>query len=66
MRFKEHPEDFELAFTKAWFKLTLRDMEPRSRYLGPEVPAEALLWQDPIPKADYAAVAAKDYRAAES
>ena len=60
LRFKDHPEDFKLAFAKAWFKLTHGDMGPRSRYLGPEVPAEALIWQDPIPKADYAAVEAKD------
>ena len=60
MRFKEHPEDFKLAFAKAWFKLTHRDMGPRSRYLGPEVPTEALIWQDPLPRADYATVEAKD------
>jgi catalase-peroxidase len=48
-RFLEHPEELEVAFAKAWFKLTHRDMGPRSRYLGPEVPAEEFLWQDPIP-----------------
>jgi len=48
-RFLEHPEEFEDAFARAWFKLTHRDMGPTSRYLGPEVPAEELLWQDPIP-----------------
>ena len=53
MRFKEHPEEFKLAFAKAWFKLTHRDMGPLSRYLGPEVPKEALLWQDPIPAVDF-------------
>ncbi|MEN9223467.1 MAG: catalase/peroxidase HPI, partial [Thermostichus sp. BF3_bins_97] len=48
-RFLEHPEELEIAFAKAWFKLTHRDMGPRSRYLGPEVPSEEFLWQDPIP-----------------
>ena len=48
-RFLEHPDQFEEAFARAWFKLTHRDMGPRSRYLGPEVPAEELIWQDPIP-----------------
>lgn len=52
-RFRENPEEFKLAFAKAWFKLTHRDMGPRSRYLGAEVPQEALLWQDPVPQADY-------------
>jgi catalase-peroxidase len=52
-RFKENPEEFKLAFAKAWFKLTHRDMGPRSRYLGSEVPKEALLWQDPVPAVDY-------------
>ncbi|HEY9681281.1 MAG TPA: catalase/peroxidase HPI [Oculatellaceae cyanobacterium] len=52
-RFHENPEDFKLAFAKAWFKLTHRDMGPRSRYLGAEVPKEVLLWQDPVPDADY-------------
>jgi catalase-peroxidase len=47
--FLEHPEELEVAFARAWFKLTHRDMGPRSRYLGPEVPAEEFLWQDPIP-----------------
>jgi len=54
-RFQENPEEFELAFAKAWFKLTHRDMGPRSRYLGAEVPAEELIWQDPVPAADYIA-----------
>ncbi len=48
-RFYEHPDEFEEAFAKAWFKLTHRDMGPKARYLGPEVPAEDLIWQDPIP-----------------
>ena len=48
-RFHDHPEDFKLDFAKAWFKLTHRDMGPRARYLGPEVPQEELIWQDPIP-----------------
>ena len=48
-RFMENPEQFADAFARAWFKLTHRDMGPRTRYLGPEVPAEALIWQDPVP-----------------
>jgi catalase-peroxidase len=60
MRFRENPEDFRLAFAKAWFKLTHRDMGPRSRYLGPEVPSEELIWQDPVPKVDHPLVDAKD------
>ena len=60
MRFRQHPEEFKLAFAKAWFKLTDRDMGPRVRYLGSEVPQEDLLWQDPVPKADYASIDARD------
>jgi catalase-peroxidase len=59
-RFLDNPEEFELAFAKAWFKLTHRDMGPRARYLGAEVPQEALIWQDPIPAVDYPLVDAAD------
>ena len=52
-RFYEHPEEFADAFARAWFKLTHRDMGPKARYLGPEVPAEDLLWQDPLPVVDH-------------
>ncbi|MFM0637011.1 catalase/peroxidase HPI [Paraburkholderia metrosideri] len=52
-RFHEHPDQFADAFARAWFKLTHRDMGPLARYLGPEVPAEELLWQDPIPALDH-------------
>jgi len=48
-RFLEHPDEFADAFARAWFKLTHRDMGPKTRYLGPEVPKEDLIWQDPIP-----------------
>ncbi|MDH4108736.1 MAG: catalase/peroxidase HPI [Gammaproteobacteria bacterium] len=59
-RFLENPEEFELAFAKAWFKLTHRDMGPRARYLGSEVPTEALLWQDPVPAVDHELIDAGD------
>ncbi|MDP9089856.1 MAG: catalase/peroxidase HPI [Pseudomonadota bacterium] len=59
-RFHDHPEDFKLAFAKAWFKLTHRDMGPRSRYLGPEVPKEDLIWQDPLPANDHPLIDAQD------
>ena len=52
-RFLEHPDQLADAFARAWFKLTHRDMGPRARYLGPEVPAEELLWQDPIPAVNH-------------
>ena len=61
-RFHQDPEQFAAAFARAWFKLTHRDMGPRSRYLGPEVPAEELLWQDPVPVADHPLVDAQDIR----
>ena len=59
-RFLANPEQFADAFARAWFKLTHRDMGPRARYLGPEVPAEELIWQDPIPAVDHALVDAQD------
>jgi catalase-peroxidase len=59
-RYHEHPEQFAEAFARAWFKLTHRDMGPRARYLGPEVPAEELIWQDPIPAVDHKLIDAKD------
>jgi len=62
-RFMENPDEFADAFARAWFKLTHRDMGPRARYLGPEVPAEELIWQDPIPSVDHKLVDAKDIAA---
>jgi catalase-peroxidase len=62
-RFLENQEEFNLAFAKAWFKLTHRDLGPRSRYLGPEVPKEDLNWQDPLPKVASKAIDAKDIAA---
>jgi catalase-peroxidase len=59
-RFLENPEEFELAFAKAWFKLTHRDMGPRARYVGDEIPAETLMWQDPIPEVDYKLISDRD------
>ena len=62
-RFAADPTAFADSFARAWFKLTHRDMGPRSRYLGPDVPAEELIWQDPVPAADYALVEAGDVAA---
>ena len=59
-RFRDNPKEFEDAFARAWFKLTHRDMGPVSRYLGPEVPAEDLLWQDPVPRRAYALIDDRD------
>ncbi|MCW4031112.1 MAG: catalase/peroxidase HPI, partial [Candidatus Bathyarchaeota archaeon] len=59
-RFYENPKEFADAFARAWFKLTHRDMGPRSRYLGPEVPEEELIWQDPVPAVDHELIDAQD------
>jgi catalase-peroxidase len=59
-RFRDDPDAFADAFARAWFKLCHRDMGPKARYLGPEVPAEDLIWQDPIPAADYKSIEASD------
>ncbi|MEW8395042.1 MAG: catalase/peroxidase HPI, partial [Candidatus Thiodiazotropha sp.] len=59
-RFYENPDEFADAFARAWFKLTHRDMGPRARYLGPEVPAEELIWQDPIPTVDHELIDEQD------
>jgi len=61
--FHEHPDELADAFARAWFKLTHRDMGPRARYLGPEVPAEDLIWQDPVPAVDHQLVDEKDIAA---
>ena len=61
--FYENPDQLADAFARAWFKLTHRDMGPRARYLGPEVPAEELLWQDPVPEVDHELIDAKDIAA---
>ncbi|MHB9031831.1 MAG: catalase/peroxidase HPI [Anaerolineae bacterium] len=65
-RFYEHPEQFADAFARAWFKLTHRDMGPRPRYLGPEVPAEEFIWQDPIPALNHKLIDAQDIAALKS
>ena len=65
-RFLDNPKEFDLAFAKAWFKLTHRDMGPRARYVGADVPAEVLLWQDPVPVVDYALIDADDIAALKS
>ena len=59
-RFHENPEEFKVAFAKAWFKLTHRDLGPRCRYVGAEVPAESLIWQDPVPAVDHDLIDAAD------
>ena len=62
-RFHDHPDEFADAFARAWFKLTHRDMGPRARYLGPDVPAEELIWQDPVPTVDHELVNPQDITA---
>ena len=62
-RFYEHPDELADAFARAWFKLTHRDMGPRARYLGPEVPEEELIWQDPIPSVNHALIGGEDVTA---
>jgi len=62
-RFHRNPQEFADAFARAWFKLTHRDMGPRSRYLGPEVPAEELIWQDPVPAVNHELVGEQDIAA---
>ncbi|OCX52287.1 catalase/peroxidase HPI [Mucilaginibacter sp. PPCGB 2223] len=62
-RFLEHPDQFADAFARAWFKLTHRDMGPRARYLGADVPAEVLIWQDPVPAVDHALIDGNDIEA---
>lgn len=65
-RFYEHPLEFAEAFAKAWFKLTHRDMGPRSKYLGPEIPKEVFVWQDPIPEVNHPLVDEKDIKSLKS
>jgi catalase-peroxidase len=65
-RFYEHPDEFATAFAKAWFKLTHRDMGPIARYLGPEVPRQPQIWQDPVPPVDHELIDAKDIAALKS
>ena len=66
LRFLKDPKEFELAFAKAWFKLTHRDMGPRARYVGAEVPKEVMLWQDPTPKVDYKLISSSDVKSLKS
>ncbi len=65
-RFYENPEEFELAFAKAWFKLTHRDMGPKTSYLGPEIPDEEFIWQDPIPALDHEVINDRDIEVLKS
>ena len=65
-RFYENPDQFADAFARAWFKLTHRDLGPRARYLGPEIPDEELIWQDPVPEVDHELVDDKDIAALKS
>jgi catalase-peroxidase len=65
-RFHENPEEFADAFARAWFKLTHRDLGPRSRYLGPEVPEEELIWQDPVPAVGHALIGGEDIKKLKS
>jgi catalase-peroxidase len=65
-RFQENPEEYQLAFAKAWYKLTHRDMGPRSRYVGSEIPGEELIWQDPVPPVDHALIDSRDARRLKS
>ncbi len=62
-RFLDHPQDFADAFAKAWYKLTHRDMGPITRYLGPLVPKEVMIWQDPVPPVDHPLVGEADVAA---
>ena len=66
LRFQQNPDEYQLAFAKAWFKLTHRDLGPRARYLGPEVPADVLTWQDPVPAVDHPLIDARDVAALEA
>jgi len=61
-RFQENPDEFQLAFAKAWYKLTHRDMGPRARYVGAEVPEEELIWQDPVPAVDHELINDRDIK----